>query len=92
MVVEKVWFVASLTVTITVPTVVGIMTCVHVEECARMNGPAISEKEDVTEPELEDVVVGLASVAVPFSAVFLGSRAVSLRFSRSDFLTHNAEQ
>jgi hypothetical protein len=91
-VVEKVWFVASLTVTITVPTIVGIMTCVHVEEYARMNGPSISEKEDVAEPELEDVVVGLALVVVPFSAVFLGSRAVSLRFSCLDFLAYNAEQ
>ena len=83
---------ASLTVTITVPTVVGTMNCVHVEESARMNGPRISEKEDVTEPELEDVVVVLALVVVPFSAVFLGSKAVSLRFSWSDFLAYNAEQ
>lgn len=78
MVVEEVWLVASLTVTITVPTVVGIMTCVHVEDCARMNGPLMSEKEDWTEVELGDIVEKLAQGVVAFSAVFLGSRAVSL--------------
>jgi hypothetical protein len=81
MVVEKVWFVASLTVIITVPTVVGAMTCSHVKEDAWRNGPLMSEKEDVTELESEDAVVGLALVVVPFSAVVLGSRVVSLRFS-----------
>jgi hypothetical protein len=72
MVVDDVWFVASLTTTRTVPTVVGIMTCVHVDDTAARNGPSISEKNDVAGPELEDVVVGLALKVVPFSAVFLG--------------------
>ena len=39
MVVEVVSFVASLTTTSTVPTVVGIITCDHVDETAAANGP-----------------------------------------------------
>ncbi len=57
------------------------MNCVHVEDCARMNGPAMSEKKDVAEPELEAVLVALALVVVAFRAVFLGSRAVSIQSS-----------
>ncbi len=82
---------ASLTVTITVPTVVGVMTCDHVEDPTAMYGPLMIEKEEVTpETELGDVVVGLALVVVPFTAVFLGTRAVSLCTSWLDFLTYNA--
>lgn len=76
--VEDVSFVASFTTTITVPTVVGIMTCVHVEETAARNGPLISEKEDVTSSELEDVGVGFGLAVVPFRAVFLGSKRCEL--------------
>jgi len=46
-----------------------------------MKGPLMSEKEDMTEPELEEVGVGLG--VVPFSAVFRGSRAVRLPYSYS---------
>lgn len=57
-----------------------------------MNGPRMSEKEVVTDSELEDVVVELALVMVPFNAVFLGSKVMSLRSSCSDSLTYNIEQ
>jgi hypothetical protein len=44
-----------------------------------MKGPSMLEKDDMAEPDFEDV--GVALGVVLFSPVFLGSRVVSLRCS-----------